>query len=63
MRRTAIDSIELPPARGIGNILADNGFGIQQTKPVESVLNVFGSFAGQFVTHDTGSRINVQRNS
>jgi len=62
-RRTFIDSIPLPSPRGIGNILAQNGFGYQQPPPSESVLNVFGSFFGQLVTHDTGSRINVQRNS
>ncbi|KAJ6633147.1 Peroxidase [Pseudolycoriella hygida] len=60
-RRTAIDSIELPSPRIIGNILAENGFGIQQAAPTVSVLNVFGAFCGQLITHDTGSRINVQR--
>ncbi|KAG4071508.1 hypothetical protein HA402_011662 [Bradysia odoriphaga] len=60
-RRTAIDSIELPAPRIIGNILAENGFGIQQAAPAQSVLNVFGAFCGQLITHDTGSRINVQR--
>ncbi len=62
-RRTAIDSIELPAPRIIGNTLAENGFGVQQAAPNVSVLNVFGSFCGQLITHDTGSRINVQRNS
>lgn len=62
-RRTAIDSIELLSPRIIGNILAENGFGVQQPPPAQSVLNIFGAFCGQLVTHDTGSRINVQRNS
>lgn len=63
-RRTAIDSIELLSPRIVGNILAENGFGVQQAPiKTQSVLNIFGAFAGQLVTHDTGSRINVQRNS
>lgn len=60
-RRTAIDSIELPAPRIIGNVLAANGFGVQQVAPTQSVLNVFGAFCGQLITHDTGSSINVQR--
>ncbi|KAJ6643964.1 Peroxidase [Pseudolycoriella hygida] len=60
-RRSAISSEELPSPRIISNILSQYISGAEQPDNQTSVLNVFGSIFGQLITHDVGSRINVQR--
>ncbi|XP_037027256.1 peroxidase-like [Bradysia coprophila] len=59
-RRTYMRNEELPSPRHIGNILTELGYAALWP-PVQSVLNIFAGFFAQIITHDVGSKVNVQR--